>query len=67
MCKGVKKYAPSADKFPQVGLTRFALAMPNEYKTDDPIESYRNYYQGKEKQRLASWKKREVPYWYTVN
>jgi len=62
----LKKYAPSADKFPQVGFTRFALAMPNEYKTDDPIESYRNYYQGKEKRRLASWKKREVPYWYTV-
>jgi len=62
----LKQNAPSADKFPQTGLTRFALAMPNEYKTDDPIESYRKYYQSKEKQRLASWKKREIPSWYTV-
>ena len=51
--------------FPEVGLTRFALAMPDEYKTDDPVESYRKYYMSAEKQRIASWsKKRAKPNWY---
>jgi hypothetical protein len=62
----LKQYAPSADKFPSRGLTTFALAMPVECKTDDPIESYRIYYQSQEKQKIASWKKRGKPHWYTV-
>jgi hypothetical protein len=54
--------------FPQIGLTRFALAMPDVYKTDDPVESYRNYYMSEEKQKIASWKKkREMPDWYCKN
>lgn len=40
------------------------LAMPDEYKTTDVVESYRNYYMGA-KSGFASWKKRPVPYWYT--
>jgi hypothetical protein len=60
----LKKYAPSPDKFPQVGLTPFALAMPIECKTDDPVIAYRKYYQTPDKQRIASWKKREKPNWY---
>jgi hypothetical protein len=64
VAKYLREYAPTADKFPCEGLTRFALAMPVECKRDDPIESYRLYYQTKEKQRIASWKKREKPYWY---
>lgn len=62
----LRKHAPSADKFPEVGLTPFALAMPAECKTQNPIESYRTYYQTPEKQKIASWKKREKPAWYTV-
>jgi len=47
------------------GLTAFALAMPDEYKSDDAVESYRRYYMSPEKQRIASWnKKRERPEWY---
>lgn len=46
------------------------LAMPDEYRTDDVVESYRAYYIG-EKQHLASWKGRqngrEVPYWYILD
>jgi hypothetical protein len=61
----LRKYAPSSDKFPNIGITPFALAMPVECKCDDPIESYRKYYQTLEKQRIASWKKREKPVWYT--
>ena len=55
----LRKYAPTADKFPQKSLTPFALAMPVECKREDPVESYRIYYQTPEKQRIASWKKRE--------
>ena len=41
----------------------FALAMPDEYKTDDPIQSYRAYYKGA-KSELAAWKNRGVPEWW---
>jgi hypothetical protein len=63
----LKQNIPSDDKFEEVGLTRFALAMPEQYKTDDAIESYRNYYMSAEKQKIASWKKlREKPEWYII-
>lgn len=64
VAKYLKEYAPSADKFPSTGLTPFALAMPDECKRSDPIESYRIYYQTPEKRRIASWKKRNPPEWY---
>ena len=61
----LRDHIPSNDKFQEEGLTNFALAMPNEYKTDDPVISYRNYYMSQEKQKIASWnKKREKPDWY---
>ena len=40
----------------------FALAMPDEYKQADAVESYRAYYRG-EKQHLHSWKNRQPPVW----
>jgi hypothetical protein len=60
----LRDFAPTADKFPNVGLTPFALAMPKECKSDDAVESYRKYYQTLDKQRIASWKKRGKPTWY---
>lgn len=45
-----------------IGLTNFALAMPDIYKKDCPITSYRTYYIG-EKQHLFKWTKREIPKW----
>jgi hypothetical protein len=42
--------------------TQFALAMPDEYKVDCPIESYRNYYR-KDKKHLHTWRKRNIPQW----
>jgi len=59
---------PEDGAFPEVGLTSFALAMPDKYKVfDDPVLSYRNYYMSEEKQKIASWKKkREKPDWYLV-
>jgi hypothetical protein len=49
--------------FPVQGQTPFALAMPDEYKTDDPVESYRLYYK-KDKAHIATWKKRAPPEWF---
>lgn len=49
---------------PELGdITPFALAMPDECKTDDPVESYRKYYM-MHKQSIANWKMREIPKWY---
>jgi len=45
-------------------ITPFALAMPDKYKTNDVVESYRNYYLG-EKEHLFKWTKRDIPHWIT--
>ena len=60
----LREFAPSADKFSSNEFTPFAQAMPVDYTSDDPIESYRKYYQSPEKQKIASWKKRGKPDWY---
>jgi hypothetical protein len=43
-------------------LTPFALAMPDECKSDDAVESYRKYYL-EHKKHLFDWKIRERPEW----
>lgn len=48
---------------PSKGLTPFALAMPDQYKVEDPILSYRNYYRG-DKKEMATWKVRQPPDWW---
>ena len=59
----MRENIPREAKFDIQGLTPFA--MPVQYKTDNPIESYRNYYMSEEKQKIASWnKKRCKPSWY---
>jgi len=45
------------------GLTTPPKAMPDEYKVESVIESYRNYYRGS-KSKFATWKKREKPIWF---
>ena len=45
------------------GLTKFAVAMPDEYKVECSVESYRNYYRG-DKAYFAKWKNRETPVWW---
>ena len=47
---------------PNIGLTNFALAMPDEFKTKDVVKSYRLYYNNS-KAHLFSWKNREKPFW----
>jgi len=44
-------------------ITPFALAMPDECKVGDVVESYRKYYMTS-KRELAVWKNREMPHWY---
>lgn len=44
-------------------LTPFALAMPDECKVGNVVESYRAYYMV-EKRGFAVWKNREVPQWF---
>ena len=46
--------------FPEQTLTDRPLAMPIEYKTDDAVESYINYYIG-EKLSNAKWTRRKKP------
>lgn len=47
---------------PQTPQTDFALAMPDEYKTDCPVLSYRKYYVG-DKLSIATWKNTDKPIW----
>ncbi len=47
---------------PNDGFTPPLLAMPDEYKDSDPVESYRQYYFF-DKSHMHFWKKRETPEW----
>lgn len=58
--KDVLVFVPK--NIPNEPMTDFALAMPDECKEDDPVESYRNYYRT-HKRHLCIWSKREVPEW----
>lgn len=50
---------------PDKDITPFTLAMPEQYKSDSAVESYRQYYIH-EKQHIAQWRKRGQPHWYTT-
>ena len=64
----LKENIPTDDKFELIGLTPFAQAMPQQYKNEDAILAYRNYYMSPEKQIIASWKKkRDRPDWYRLS
>ena len=50
---------------PEIGLTPFAQAMPDEYKQEDAVEAYRAYYMG-DKAAFAKWEwpTAQTPYWW---
>lgn len=52
------KNIPIADE-----LTPFPQAMPDQYKHEDPVQAYRNYYVG-DKARFAKWTNTPVPKWF---
>jgi|TARA_R110000765_G_scaffold69367_1_gene134512 hypothetical protein len=47
---------------PSGKFTDVAQCMPEEYKANDPVIAYRDYY-NKAKSHLHSWKNRQVPDW----
>ncbi len=50
------------DVLPDVGFSYPPLVMPEQYKKDCPVESYRLYYLG-EKGKMLKWTRRSKPYW----
>lgn len=49
---------------PDLGLTEFAQAMPEEYRVPgDAVSAYRSFYVG-EKARFATWTRRRRPRWF---
>ena len=52
---------------PNISDTEFTeppKAMPDEYKVNNVVESYRNYYIGAKKD-FAKWKNRNIPEWFS--
>ena len=47
---------------PKGKLTEIPQCMPDEYKTDDPVIAYRDYY-NQAKSHIHNWKNRPVPIW----
>jgi hypothetical protein len=45
-----------------IGLTPFALAIPEKFKKPDPVESYRHFY-AVDKRHLHKWTGRSNPNW----
>jgi hypothetical protein len=48
---------------PGIGLTKMAMAMPDQYRNDNVVQAYRDYYTG-DKQHLADWGIQKIPDWY---
>ena len=57
----VRMLSVCSELFPDTSLTPFALAMPDEYKTNDAVESYHAYYM-RAKRHIASWKTNRPPW-----
>ena len=55
---------------PVIPMTEFALAMPEAYKSDDAVRSYRAYYATEKRafsRGLATWTNRPRPDWLTCS
>jgi hypothetical protein len=63
---GIKHLADMQYMVSDGPLTKFALAMPDEYKCADAVQAYRTYYL-KDKKSFAKWKKlNNVPEWWIL-
>ena len=60
-CKKIIENAVPPPNLPKK-KTPFALAMPEKFRSEDPVASYRLYY--KSKSSFASWTKRKEPSWW---
>ena len=56
-------YASNHPELPITGMTPFALAMPEDYKSKDAVKSYRDYYI-KYKSGFAKWPEGTIPSWW---
>ena len=54
---------PELYSIPRLGLTPFALAMPEQLQGQDAVAAYRRFYH-KDKATFATWKYREKPPWW---
>lgn len=54
---------PDPKHIPNRAMTKHALAMPDYFKTDDVIASYRDFYKA-DKWEFATWKHRHKPEWW---
>lgn len=61
-CAEVNKM-PLPARLPRIGLTPFAQAMPEDYKSPSAVPAYRKYYKS-DKSEIASWKVRDIPDWW---
>lgn len=59
---GVDAAWKAIEHIPDIGLTPFAQAMPDEYKNSDAVTAYRRYYIGA-KNGFAAWKNGEPDWW----
>lgn len=57
----IRSMEDSIGKLPSKRRTPFALAMPDEYRSADPVEAYRAYYKSKE---FARWDHGPKPRWW---
>lgn len=63
-CEFLEPYLVKFPKnIPDIPMTPIRQAMPDEFKHQDGVIAYRNYYING-KNHLAQWTKREVPSWY---
>lgn len=58
-----KWYDKNRPKLPNIEMTPFALAMPDDVKNSDPVIAYRNYYK-KYKKDIVVWPENEIPGWF---
>ena len=50
-------------EFPDDKRIKIIMQILEQYKVDDYVQSYRNYYIG-DKKRFATWKNRDIPSWF---
>lgn len=52
-------------RFNKMEFTEPPKCMPDKYKTEDTVESYRRYYIS-DKKDIAQWKYSEIPNWFKI-
>jgi hypothetical protein len=58
-------YSPPVN-IPRGKRTQFVQAMPDQYKNENPVIGYRQYYLA-EKTRFAKWKTGVIPAWFSAS